>query len=324
VRAGLAWIDDPKGSDMQWFLRTLAVIAMLLAGMQGLGNAGAAAQDAPGNPFSDLGLPEIAVEITDSAIVGAPSELAAGRYVLTVTNATEEESLGVGFLQPPAEMTASEFIEFAAPATPEDAEQGAASPAAEESGPPAFYYEIPLAGGIYAGAGESASTVLDLTAGEWVLWVEEPGAPQAPVLVVVTGEAPADQPAPEADVTITGQEMSFTVDGELVAGPQVIEFVNAGQQPHFIAMLKVPEGTTIDDFLALAATFGDPAASPPAGLSFEDITTGFDTADQSSGVTTWIAADLESGTYILVCFVPDPESGAPHAMLGMIDVVTVP
>lgn len=306
------------------FVRTLMVVGMLLAGLEGLGKMGATAQDDPGNPFAELGLPGIAVEITDSAIVGAPSELTAGRYVLTVTNATEEESLGVGFLQPPADMTAAGFVEFAAPASPEAAESAPASSAEEESLPPPFYYEIPLAGGIYAGAGESASMVLDLTAGEWVLWVEEPGAPQAPALVVVTGEAPADQPEPAADVTITGQDMSFTIEGELVAGPQVIEFVNAGQQPHFVTMLKVPDGTTVDDFLALAATFGDPAATPPGTLTFEEITDEFSTADQSSGVTTWATADLESGSYILVCFVPDPETGAPHAMLGMIDVVTVP
>ncbi|MGI8963198.1 MAG: hypothetical protein ACR2GI_01690, partial [Thermomicrobiales bacterium] len=121
-----------------------------------------------------------------------------------------------------------------------------------------------------------------------------------------------------------GQEMSFAIEGELLAGPQVIEFVNAGVQPHFLIMLKVPEGTTIDDFLALAATFGDPAATPQSALSFDDIFSVVDTADQSSGVTTWIAAELESGTYILACFVSDPETGAPHAMLGMIDVVTVP
>ena len=38
------------------------------------------------NPFADLGLPEIAITVTDTAFDGAPSELDAGRYVLSVTN----------------------------------------------------------------------------------------------------------------------------------------------------------------------------------------------------------------------------------------------
>ena len=33
--------------------------------------------------------------------------------------------------------------------------------------------------------------------------------------------------------------------------------------------------------------------------------------------------DLEPGSYVLVCFVPDLASGVPHAYLGMYDVVTV-
>ena len=34
-----------------------------------------------------MALPEIAVTITETAFEGVPAELAAGRYVLTVTNA---------------------------------------------------------------------------------------------------------------------------------------------------------------------------------------------------------------------------------------------
>ncbi|MGH2535168.1 MAG: hypothetical protein ACRDJW_23135, partial [Thermomicrobiales bacterium] len=292
--------------------------------------APATAPDAAANPFADLGLPEITVTITETAIEGAPAELAAGRYVLAVTNATEDDdsgiALGVGFLQPPEGMTGAEFAAMFAPATPEAAAaNGEASPPADggDAGPPPWYYETALAGGIDALAGETAYTVLDLTAGEWVLWAEDPTAPQPPVPVIVTGDAPADPPAPTADVTITGLEMSFTIEGTLASGPRTIAFTNGGQQPHFLLLLKVPEGTTVDDFLALAATFGDPAATPPGTLTFDQITDAVSTGDQSSGVTTWIAADLEAGTYIMVCFILDPETGAPHAMIGMIDVVTV-
>jgi hypothetical protein len=166
--------------------------------------------------------------------------------------------------------------------------------------------------------------VIDLSAGEWMLWGDLPEAPQAPVPVIVTGEAPADQPTPAADVTIAMQEMSFSVDGSLTAGPQTIALTNAGQQPHFLLMIGVPEGTTPEDFLALSAAFaGDPTASPPAGLSFQELTTGIESTDLSSGGTVWLHADLAAGTYVLACFFPDQETGAPHAFLGMVDVVTV-
>ena len=280
------------------------------------------------NPFAVLGLPEIAITVTDTAFDGAPSELEAGRYVLSVTNSrSSEEDAGVGFVQAPEGMTAAELIGFMASlsATPEAAD-GEAAPAEEEggTGAPSWYYETEIAGGVYAPAGETAYAVIDLSAGEWMLWGDLPEAPQAPVPVIVTGEAPADQPTPAADVTIAMQEMSFSVDGSLTAGPQTIALTNAGQQPHFLLMIGVPEGTTPEDFLALSAAFaGDPTASPPAGLSFQELTTGIESTDLSSGGTVWLHADLAAGTYVLACFFPDQETGAPHAFLGMVDVVTV-
>jgi hypothetical protein len=280
------------------------------------------------NPFADLGLPEIAITVTDTAFDGAPSELDAGRYVLSVTNSSSsEEDAGVGFVQAPEGMPAAELIGFMASlsATPEAAD-GEAAPAEEEggTGAPSWYYETEIAGGVYAPAGETAYAVIDLSAGEWMLWGDLPEAPQAPVPVIVTGEAPADQPTPAADVTIAMQEMSFSVDGSLTAGPQTIALTNAGQQPHFLLMIGVPEGTTPEDFLALSAAFaGDPTASPPAGLSFQELTTGIESTDLSSGGTVWLHADLAAGTYVLACFFPDQETGAPHAFLGMVDVVTV-
>lgn len=280
------------------------------------------------NPFADLGLPEIAITVTDTAFDGAPSELEAGRYVLSVTNSrSSEEDAGVGFVQAPEGMTAAELIGFMASlsATPEAAD-GEAAPAEEEggTGAPSWYYETEIAGGVYAPAGETAYAVIDLSAGEWMLWGDLPEAPQAPVPVIVTGEAPADQPTPAAAVTIAMQEMSFSVDGSLTAEPQTIALTNAGQQPHFLLMIGVPEGTTPEDFLALSAAFaGDPTASPPAGLSFQELTTGIESTDLSSGGTVWLHADLAAGTYVLACFFPDQETGAPHAFLGMVDVVTV-
>lgn len=291
----------------------------------------AAARQADANPFADLGLPEIAVTITDSAIEGAPAALAAGRYVLAVTNNATvndpaSQTSGVGFLQPPDGMTAADFIaEVAAgPAGASPMASPEAEAAAAMEGPPPWYYEVPLAGGIYAESGATAYAVLDLAAGEWVLWAEDPTAPQPPVAITVSGEPPTDQPTPEADVTITMTEFAFTLDQPFAAGPQVIALTNDGQQPHFLGLAGVPDGTTVDDFLQLSMTYMDPMATPPANLAFPDLQSVVDTADMSSGVTMWVTADLAASSYVLVCFVPDPETGMPHAMLGMVDIVTVP
>jgi len=36
-----------------------------------------------------------------------------------------------------------------------------------------------------------------------------------------------------------------------------------------------------------------------------------------------LALDLAPGTYIALCFVPEEETGAPHALMGMVQVFTV-
>jgi hypothetical protein len=43
----------------------------------------------------------------------------------------------------------------------------------------------------------------------------------------------------------------------------------------------------------------------------------------SAGRTAWLVVDLAPGSYLAACFVPDRDSGAPHAFLGMLDVFTV-
>ena len=43
----------------------------------------------------------------------------------------------------------------------------------------------------------------------------------------------------------------------------------------------------------------------------------------SPGATRWTELNLESGAYAALCFVFDPETGMPHAMMGMVDVFTV-
>lgn len=311
-------------------LRTMSllVIPILLFGAL----VSAAAQESGGdadNPFTELGLPEIAVTLTEQAIEGAPDELTAGRYLLAVTNTIPAPSsemgppvAGVTFVQVPADQSAEDFVVQLGP-PPGEGSDAASPPAGPPPAPPAWYYETTLSGGPYVMPDQTSYAVIDLTPGAWVLWGRSFAAAPAPALVTVTGEAPADQPAPEAAVRIDMAEYSFTATPGLAAGPQIIEVVNVGVQPHFLSITGVPAGTTVDDVLALFGMGAEPGATPASGLSFEDLVVTVDTTEQSNGVTAWYAADLAPGTYLLACYVPDPGSGAPHAMLGMMQIVEV-
>src|SRR5215217_8447358 len=90
-----------------WFITVLSLVVLLPA-------AGTRAQDASpsaGPPARDLallkglGLPEIAIVATDADVTGVPTELAAGRYLVTVKNRTADLLVGGGVLAVPAGTT---------------------------------------------------------------------------------------------------------------------------------------------------------------------------------------------------------------------------
>ena len=77
-----------------------------------------------------------------------------------------------------------------------------------------------------------------------------------------------------------------------------------------MAVFSVDEGIATEDVVAILT--GEVELQGPPPFSFTGqiavMTPG------KSGITT---LDLEAGTYSLLCFVSDPETGAPHFTLGM-------
>jgi hypothetical protein len=199
-------------------------------------------------------------------------------------------------------------------------EQAGANPDA----PPAFYYEAVLAGGTGAlvPAGQtSATSIIDLTPGEWVVAGGQLSRP--PVMMTVTGEMPADLVEPETNATLTMDEMTIELtDGELVAGENLIKVENVGAQPHFIEIMAVPDGTTQGNIeAAIAVEMGGTPEGEP--MDFEATIPAAYIGEQSTGITAWAAVSLEPGTYAAMCFVMDPETGMPHAMMGMHQIFVV-
>lgn len=263
------------------------------------------------NPFADLGLPEINLTLTAEAVEGMPESVEAGRYVLTVGGEPSEEdfALGAMFLQLPEGLSLEDAM---------------AQAGENPDMPPAFYYESVLAGGKAAmvAIGEtSAVSVIELTPGEWLVAGQQLSRP--PVPFTVTGEMAADAAEPESTVSMEMGEMYFELtEGSLVAGENIIKLTNAGAQPHFVEVMGVPEGTTNDNIEAVIAQEmgGTPEAEP---LDFEQTMPVAYLSEQSAGVTSWAPLTLEAGTYAVMCWVADPETGMPHAMMGMHDVYVV-
>ena len=269
--------------------------------------------------LADLGYPELELT-TDGTTLDVPSEIEAGRYHLTLTNTSSEIGADLELYQPPEGRTPEDLV------------------AAIETGEiPDWFFELIGGGGVSAAPGESSSVILDLTPGDWVfnlytfdeMFTTENNQPTT---VTVTGDMPIVED-PDAAVEAVMVDFDFQLPDTIPAGPSVWKVVNEGDQPHHMIVSRVPEGTTEQQVIDLAASFYGPPASPEASpvataspaapaLAEEDIMDVYATLILSTGRAIWDQIDLESGTYAAICFIPAPD-GTPHVMLGMVEVFTV-
>ena len=311
---------------------TLAAGAMLA--LPGFGRFASARQAAD---LASLGLPTLDVAVSAAGYEGIPESLPAGRYLLTLSVGSDLETGEAAFVQPPAGTSAADFLggigvsvgdDAASPAASDDSAE--ASPAAEEGegeeggnfALPDYIYRATFAGGAGGTGGATYTTVIDLNEGEWFAWGDTPDSPVPPVIFNVTGAFPESPADPGADVQISLFEFDISAEGALTAGEHIVQLTNIGAQPHFLDMFKVTDGTTNDDLTALinADMTGTPV--PEGGLNFEaDFSDEFITQTQSIGVSTWFKYTFKPGTYAVMCWFPNAGTGAPHAMLGMHDVI---
>lgn len=119
--------------------------------------------------------------------------------------------------------------------------------------------------------------------------------------------------APSANVTIRTADFTFDMPHEMAAGEQVWQVSNDGPQPHEVALLRLEDGKSVNDVTTFLAA---PTGAPP----FEDA--GGLQAIQP-GTTAYLHTNLEPGTYVAICFVPDAASGVDHATMGMVHEFTV-
>jgi len=300
-------------------LRSIAwfIVALVLA----LGTAGAAgAQDASpvaGPTAHDvsllkaLGLPEIDLVATATGVTGLPDTLAAGRYLVSLENQTADQEIQVYLAVLPDTVT------------PEQANADLA-----KDDVPAWAYDAVWAGGPSPAAGETDAVVVNLSEGSWWAAVDrssdDAAQPQdsSQPLTVTGGTPTAEAAAPSGAVAVTMTEYTFEVPAGLAAGPQIWDLSNAGEQPHFLVLWGVPEGTTMQQVMDTIGAFGS-GTPVPGMLAFQYLRDVYDTTFVSGGQHEWIQVDLDAGTYAAVCFFPDRASGAPHALMGMITVFTV-
>ena len=189
-----------------------------------------------------------------------------------------------------------------------------ANPAAE----PDFITFVGGAGSAFGG--ETSNATQELAAGNYIMicFIPLPGG-QMPHLtmgmvreLVVAGER-HEAAAPEVTGEITMNEFSFGLPDTIAAGEHTFRVVNNGEQTHEVALIRLNDGVTAEQFLAALAPG---ATTPPPGSSVGG------NGALSPGIFNFFSADVEAGNYLLLCFVPDTD-GAPHIMKGMVKQMVV-
>lgn len=122
------------------------------------------------------------------------------------------------------------------------------------------------------------------------------------------------QATPPHEVTFTATEYDFEGPSTLQAGLNEITLVNEGEEPHHIQLVRLEEGRTANEFLSAMSEGGMPSWAEEVG--------GPNTGTPGVAPETSAYVDLEPGTYVIMCVIPDAE-GTPHVEHGMVKTVTV-
>lgn len=141
-----------------------------------------------------------------------------------------------------------------------------------------------------------------------------------------SGTEPTEEPGTSevSALSITERDYEFELDGELTAGRVSITVTNEGAEFHELAMARLTDGKTLEDFRAALAESSEEDDDETFGGVVEADSTIDDLGGvQLPGTSYTITGDgVDAGRYVLLCYIPNAE-GTSHYELGMLTEFTV-
>lgn len=171
-----------------------------------------------------------------------------------------------------------------------------------------------------AAPGGTASAIVELEPGRYLVACLVPSPDGTPHVaqgmlgeLEVTDSGSAEPGAQEGDRPEAKlREYSFELPDGIGDGP--VDVVNEGEEIHEIVVLRLHDGTTVNDLV-------DYEESPrPRGPEPYDMVTG--TTFVEPGGRATLDLDLPAGEYVAICFIPDPAKTS-HFTHGMVHPFTV-
>ena len=258
-------------------------------------------------------IPQVLYTATSEKLTG-PATVEAGYVRLALKNKTEQERAhGVYRVKDGVDLEAAKQIiidEFAGNLTPEETE-----------GAYQTYIDDFYGGAVFISPGESKEVFVTLNPGMYVVYADyvgEEGLPllepeQVTLLEVTKSNNSAETLTP--DYTVKTVDHAFALPPDIKAGRHLWRVENLGHQEHFMFLYQRFPGKTLQDVLAFMQGQGEsPLVNENKALGVHAL---------SIGLSNDVWLELAAGNYVAICFITDPGTGLPHAMLGMTQTFTV-
>ena len=245
-------------------------------------------------------LPQVTIEKSADGYV-LPADIPEGAVAVTINNQSDTAANAMlARLNP--DVTLDAFME------------------ALGQGPIAALPLVSLVGGTEAPAGESKDVILSFKPGTYVLLDMGEDAPPPVNFTVADGEGEGAA-APEGDVKVSLLDFAFSLPLEMSAGEQLWQVENKGTQWHEMGIVRIDPNTPMSELHEIINQMNsEEELNPDAESAVQPVNFMFPI---SAGERTWFNLDLEPGSYMIICFLPDLENGHAHFEEGMMQVVTV-
>ena len=165
---------------------------------------------------------------------------------------------------------------------------------------------IGFRGGALARPDKPGGFVVTLRRGTFYMFDQNSSA--GPKKLNIVGDV-APRPSFPHQSKITAFSYGFDSAPLTIPASGTVYFFNQADQPHFLEMQRVQDGTTDAQVRAFVK---HPAGNPPWGLR-----AGTGAGVISPGTGQMLQYHLPAGEYLLACFWPDRFSGMPHFFMGM-------
>lgn len=179
----------------------------------------------------------------------------------------------------------------------------------------------------------AAATVAAFLALGLVACSPESGAASGTASDAATAAADV-QPTPGA-IETSVEDFAFNAPATLPSGWNHLRMTNTGEQPHFMAFMRLPEGHTFDEYAEqVSRPFNDQykvyrsgavdrttflnelGGALPEWFGAVEFTGGVGLTSPGRTAESWVY--LEPGNYVLECYIVSPKDGVFHNDLGML------